>query len=521
MLQLTRFISLFLLLLNSIACKQIEEQKTNIDEAHVERPQRDAYKEIYRPQFHFSPKEKWMNDPNGMVFYKGVYHLFYQYYPEDVVWGPMHWGHATSKDLIKWEHKGIKLYPDQLGYIFSGSAVVDHNNTSGFGTKESPPLVAIFTYHDAIAEKDGKDNYQTQGIAYSLDNGETWTKYKNNPVIDNPGLKDFRDPKVRWHQPSKKWIMCLAVADHISFYASKDLIHWNKLSDFGSDIGAHGGVWECPDLFPMALNGTDDVKWILLVSINPGGPNGGSATQYFVGSFDGFQFVPDDTQTRWVDHGADNYAGVTYSNVSDDKRIFLGWMSNWDYAQETPTSPWRSAMTIPRELSLISLDSKYYIKSVPVKSFEKLRVKINDKKSTYNKERYKISDQAEILFKTQLNKVFTVKLLNGTGEHVVLHFDPDNEVLSFDRRKSGRVDFSKKFGNKIHTLPVEASDSLSEIRIIIDKSSIEIFIQDGRYVMTEQVFPKMPYNEMTITSPENITINELNIYHINSIWKHE
>ena len=241
--------------------------------------------EKYRPQIHFSPKEKWMNDPNGMVYHNGIYHLFYQYYPDSNVWGPMHWGHAVSTDMIRWKHQSIALYPDSLGYIFSGSAVVDVNNTSGFGVNGKPPFVAIFTHHDPKGEASGRNDYQNQSIAYSVDDGKTWIKYKNNPVVRNPGIKDFRDPKVMWFAKEKKWIMTLATLDRITFYSSNDLKNWSKESEFGKNAGAHGGVWECPDLFPLNYNGKK--VWVLIVSINPGGPNGGSATQYFLGDFDG------------------------------------------------------------------------------------------------------------------------------------------------------------------------------------------------------------------------------------------
>ena len=274
----------------------------------------DYYTEPYRPQFHFSPEEKWMNDPNGMVYHKGVYHLFYQYYPEDIVWGPMHWGHATSKDVVHWKHKPIALFPDEHGLIFSGSAIVDFDNTSGFGTKENPPLVAIFTYHLMAGEKAGRKDFQTQGIAYSLDNGDTWTKYEENPVIENDGIKDFRDPKVFWNAANQTWVMALVAGDHLQLWNSDNLKEWNKLSEFGKDKGAHGGVWECPDLFPLKVEGGEEEKWILLISMNPGAPNGGSGTQYFIGDFDGEKFTTDQSEVKWLDWGTDNYAGVTYNN---------------------------------------------------------------------------------------------------------------------------------------------------------------------------------------------------------------
>src|SRR5688572_5533514 len=230
------------------------------------------FTEQHRPQFHFSPPTSWMNDPNGMVFHNGEYHLFYQFYPDSNVWGPMHWGHAISKDMIYWEHLPIALYPDSLGYIFSGSAVVDHQNTSGLGIKDTPPMVAMFTYHLMEGEKAGRNDYQTQGIAYSLDNGRSWTKYDQNPVLKNPGIKDFRDPKIFWYEGSKKWILILAVQDHIELFESPDLKSWSKNSEFGLGVGSHGGVWECPDLFPLKVDGGEE-KWVMLVSINPGAPN--------------------------------------------------------------------------------------------------------------------------------------------------------------------------------------------------------------------------------------------------------
>ncbi|MEL7146805.1 MAG: glycoside hydrolase family 32 protein, partial [Bacteroidota bacterium] len=237
---------------------------------HQEKPKRiSKMGEEYRPYFHFTPPSQWMNDPNGMFYYEGEYHLFYQHYPDSNVWGPMHWGHAVSRDMIVWEHLPIALYPDSLGYIFSGSAVVDWKNSTGFGTAEQPPIVAVYTYHDPLGEKAGKTDFQSQGIAYSIDKGRTWTKYDANPVLPNQGVKDFRDPKVFWHQQSQRWIMTLAELDHISFYASENLIAWEKLSDFGLTYGSHGGVWECPDLFELTVEGTEESKWVLLVSINP------------------------------------------------------------------------------------------------------------------------------------------------------------------------------------------------------------------------------------------------------------
>lgn len=348
MIQFKLFVFVFVL----FSCGTANNQEPAIDE---------LYNEQHRPQIHFSPKEKWMNDPNGMVYLNGNYHLFFQYHPGSTIWGPMHWGHAISKDLIHWDEQPIALYPDSLGTIFSGSAVLDFNNTSGFGKDGKIPLIAIFTHHDTIGAKARTNNYQSQSIAYSLDEGKTWTKYANNPVVKNPGIRDFRDPKVMWYEDGKKWVMTLATKDRVTFYSSKNLKEWTKESEFGETVGAHGGVWECPDLFPLKYKG--DNVWVLMVSINPGGPNKGSATQYFTGKFDGKNFTPFQTDTRWIDYGTDNYAGVTWSNTRD-RKIFLGWMSNWQYARVVPTEKWRSAMTVPRDLNLEKIGDKYFVSKI-------------------------------------------------------------------------------------------------------------------------------------------------------------
>lgn len=487
---------------------------------------RDSFfQEAFRPQFHFSPKDNWMNDPNGMVYHKGIYHLFFQYYPEDIVWGPMHWGHATSKDLVFWEHQPIKLFPDENGYIFSGSAVVDHKNTSGLGSAENPPLVAIFTYHDPIGEKEERIDFQTQGIAFSLDNGKSWTKYKNNPVLMNPGIADFRDPKVFWHKETKKWIMALAVKDHAEFYASPDLINWSKLSEFGKISGAHGGVWECPDLFPLVVEGSDILKWVLIISINPGGPNAGSATQYFVGDFDGKTFAADHSDIKWMDYGSDNYAGVTYSNVPDGKKILIGWMSNWNYAQKTPTKEWRSAMTLPRELSLIREQDQYWLRSMPIENFDKLSKNIRQIASLDLESTYKLVDQqiqqSDIKFNTSLSENLSLKFHNDIDEELVFSIDAQTNQIILDRRKSGKTDFSDNFADKIHTLPFSDLEKKVDARIIIDRSSIEIFVDEGKYVLTEQFFPNAPYNSIEISSSTNGVITDLNINYIKSIWNNE
>jgi len=480
------------------------------------------YYEPYRPQFHFSPQEKWMNDPNGLVYYKGVYHLFYQYYPEDIVWGPMHWGHAVSKDLISWNHKSIALYPDEHGLIFSGSAVVDADNTSGFGTKENPPLVAIFTYHLMEGEKAGRKDFQTQGIAYSIDNGDTWTKYKENPVIGNQGIKDFRDPKVFWHEDSERWIMALVAGDHAKFYSSTDLKDWKYLSDFGKDKGAHGGVWECPDLFRLKVEGTNEEKWVLLISINPGAPNGGSGTQYFIGDFDGKTFTAEHDDIKWLDYGADNYAGVTYNNTPNDERIFIGWMSNWNYARDTPTKKWRSAMTLPRQLLLAKENDSYFLRNVVLEAFTKYSTLALKEDSIDLKEKFTVEyqnfNESEITFKANLSKNLKLEFKNNSSESLLLTIDPSQKEIILDKRKSGIVDFEERFADKVHTMLYNPSDKEVAVRIILDWSSVEIFINNGRYVMTEQIFPHEFYNSLEISSIDQTKLNKFNINAIKTIW---
>jgi fructan beta-fructosidase len=448
------------------------------------------YREPHRNQYHFSPDSMWMNDPNGMVYHDGKYHLFYQYYPDSTVWGPMHWGHAVSSDLVHWTHKSIALYPDELGYIFSGSAVYDLGNTSGLGSEDNPPLVAIYTYHDAEKEKQGDIKYQTQGIAYSLDSGDTWKKYEGNPIIENRGIRDFRDPKVSWYEKGGYWLMALAVKDHIRFYQSPDLKTWTNLSEFGHEIGAHGGVWECPDLFPLtAEDGT--TRWILFVSINPGGPQGGSATQYFVGDFDGITFTPDDEKIRWLDHGADNYAGVTWSNVSD-RRIFIGWMSNWQYGQIVPTKRWRSAMTLPRELSLVPFGDEYIVRSEPVKELGKITKDsktISEPQATFDVvENLSLPNATYRLTTTAPSDTsWHFNLKNDAGAALSIGYDQLSGRFYIDRTSAGNTGFHEAFGAR-HFAPRLSDKEQIEIEVFVDQASVEVFFDGGNTVMTDLFF---------------------------------
>ena len=477
------------------------------------------YNERHRPQIHFSPPEMWMNDPNGMVFHKSVYHLFYQHYPDSNVWGPMHWGHATSADLVHWKNLPIALYPDSLGYIFSGSAVVDVDNTSGFGKEGDIPLVAIFTHHDPKAEKESSTTVENQSLAFSLDDGNTWTKYHGNPVLKNPGIRDFRDPKVSWYEAQKKWIMTLAASDRIIFYSSPDLKTWTKESEFGKDAGAHGGVWECPDLFPLDYNG--ETVWILIVNINPGGPNGGSATQYFTGQFDGKNFTPYQTDTRWADYGPDNYAGVTWSNTGS-RKIFLGWMSNWQYANVVPTEKWRSACTLPRDLSIEKIDDRYLLRSTPAPELKKIAgtpIVVEDVSGNMDLSQKIGNMDGPALLQLTADSIqsFSITLLNDKQEKILIGYDRDDNTYFIDRRESGSITFEKGFGMR-HTAPRLSSERKLVLDIVIDNASVEVFGDNGLTVMTGIFFPTMPFNTMHFQS-EQMKIKLLTYTPLGNIWQ--
>lgn len=485
----------------------------------------------YRPEIHFTPDSMWMNDPNGMVYYNGEYHLFYQYYPNSTVWGPMHWGHAVSNDLVHWDHLPIALYPDSLGYIFSGSVVVDINNTSGFGSANQTAMVAIYTYHNVNGERTGKDNFQTQGIAYSINKGRTWTKYDKNPVLKNPGQRDFRDPKVNWNKEAGKWIMTLACGDHVCFFSSPDLKNWSFESEFGKNIGAHGGVWECPDLFQLPVEeNSSEKKWVLLVSINPGGPNGGSATQYFVGNFDGHRFTNESSKIKWIDYGKDNYAGVTYSNIpeSDGRRIFIGWMSNWQYAQNVPTTPWRGAMTFPRVLKLTKDADEFSLRSLPVDEIQLLREKKTDvPKRLITPEKpfnfpipakpYPVEILAEFnIPASNPASVFGMELYNDIGEKVIVGFDRQQNRFYIDRTKSGLNDFSNDFAGIHYSGAVNPIQNI-DFHLLIDAASVELFALDGKVVITEIYFPRKKFDKIRGISAEgNIVLKSGTVYKLTS-----
>lgn len=450
------------------------------------------YNEDYRPSYHFTPDIGWMNDPNGMVYLDGEYHLFYQYNPYGNRWQNMHWGHAVSTDLVSWTYLPVALAPDSLGAIFSGSAVIDVHNTAGFGENA---MIAIYTSAGKV---------QTQSIAYSNDKGRTFVKYEGNPVIPNPGIVDFRDPKVMWHEASNQWVMSLATKQTITFYGSPDLKNWSLLSEFGNGIGSHAGVWECPDLFELSYKGS--TKWVLLVSINPGGPNHGSATQYFIGDFDGKKFVADPLPyPLWLDYGRDNYAGVTWSDVpsSDGRRIFIGWMSNWDYANEVPTKHFRSAMTVPRELSITHNGSHPVVANFPVRELLTLRGKQTPfaaKLVTDSVVVDKLLDKSKGIFEVEMTikpenaREFGFSIVNDQGERISYVFDLNQKSLMVDRSRSGKDAFHSNFAS-VPYAPINVKKSY-QVRLLVDKASSEIFINDGETVLTNIHFPTSWYNTL-------------------------
>ena len=513
------------------------------------------YQEKYRPQIHFSPPANWMNDPNGMVFYNDEYHLFYQYYPEKSVWGPMHWGHAISKDLIHWENQPVALYPDSLGYIFSGSAVADLNNTSGFGSLENPPLVAFFTYHDPEAAKNGLTEVESQALAYSTDQGRTWTKYADNPVVANPGIRDFRDPKVFWHEDSQKWIMSLAAGQEIIYYASPDCISWEYLSRFGNGYGNHEGVWECPDLLEFTVDDSDEKKWVQIVNINPGGPYGGSATQYFVGDFDGKTFTSDQRDTLWMDHGRDNYAGVTWSNAPDDKKILIGWMNNWQYAGEKPCLIWSGAATFPRELGLVKDGNLYLLTSKPVEALAGLYGEQIETGPLQINQNTLLSDQfsfakspVEILLNfdfvnaemtetkaivpsdtkqtttsdaklLQIAEQFGIRLKNDSGEYLEIGYNRLTNDFYIDRTNASGELFSDQFAS-VHSIPNPESSCPANWQLLIDNSSVEFFTADGRVAATTLFYPSEPFEVIELFAVGGeLQLNNIQINELNSIWK--
>ncbi|KHL97025.1 glycoside hydrolase [Paenibacillus sp. IHB B 3415] len=490
----------------------------------------DLSQESYRPQFHYSSPAMWLNDPNGMVYFEGEYHLMYQHHPGSTVWGPMHWGHAVSKDLVKWETLPVAMSPDHNGAIFSGSAVVDWKDTSGFFDGGSG-LVAVFTHADIYP--DSERPRQRQSLAYSKDKGRSWTFYSGNPVLCDTEITDFRDPKVFWMEDAGLWIMVLACGDHIRFYRSVNLKDWNYASEFGKTDGAHYGVWECPDLFELSIDGTSSKKWVLLVSIgdNPDYPEG-SKTQYFVGSFDGMKFINDNTPDTvlWLDEGRDNYAAVSWSDIpeEDGQRVIIGWMNNWKYANQIPTASWRGAMTLPRLLSLTNRNGNVILSQMPVQEIEKLR------KETYSWSDVAVTNENPLIHETNgdlLEIEVDLDIHSGNEVHIklkssgqcetIIGYDPEREWLFIDRSKSGLTDFNPSFACKHGARVIPESGNI-KLHIWVDRSVIEVFANDGIVALTDQIFPDNPIENVCIsTDTGSAKLNSLHIHTLSSIHKRE
>ena len=443
--------------------------------------QTGRYQEPYRPQFHFSPARNWTNDPNGLVYFEGEYHLFFQFNPFGDRWGHMSWGHAVSRDLVRWRELPVAL-PEENGImIFTGSTVVDQHNSSGFCAGAKPCLVAIYTAY--TPEAASRPSLQTQNLAYSNDRGRTWTKYAQNPVLDLH-MSDFRDPKVLWSDRAQRWVMAVSLPnDHkVRFYGSSDLKHWQTLSDFGP-AGATSGQWECPELFELPVDSKPgQTRWVLKVGLNPGALQGGSGEQYFTGQFDGTRFANDNpsTLTLWTDYGKDCYCALTFNNLRDTQSpVMIGWMNNWQYAADVPTSPWRGQMTVPRKLGLRTTPDGLRLVQNPIDSLEQLRRPLQPG-----------SDSFELRATVPLGNAKEVgwKLLAAGGTFTLVGFDREKQQLFVDRTHSGDTSFNKDFPART-TAPLQLDGSELRLRVLVDRSSIEVFADDGRIAITNLVFP--------------------------------
>jgi fructan beta-fructosidase len=447
--------------------------------------------EPYRPQYHFTPSQNWMNDPNGLVYYVGEYHLFYQHNPNDTVWGTIHWGHAVSRDLVNWQHLPIALAPDEHGMIFSGSAVIDWKNTAGFG-KEA--MVAIFTHHSELAR-------QSQSLAYSTDKGRTWTKYDGNPVLEPPkNIKNFRDPKVFWYgdESTGHWVMAVSGGSVILFFSSPDLKNWESTGGFGFGYGSTVGIWETPDLFQLPVDGGPETRWVLTVGVGVGGPAGGTGTQYFVGDFDGETFTsenPKDT-ILWADFGADFYAAQSWSDEPDGRHIWLGWMNNWRYATSIPTSTWRSSFTLPRELSLRNTLDGIRLFQQPITNFKDLR---SNQERWQNQQITSMTQYPLLNSSVELFAEFQIipnmpadrlglRIVTVDGDFTTIGYATKPQQLFIDRSQCSKAEFNPAFSG-VHLARLEPENGTIRLHIFIDRGSVEVFANDGRVVLTDQIFP--------------------------------
>lgn len=454
--------------------------------------------DAYRPQYHFSPSQNWTNDPNGLVFFEGEYHLFFQYNPFGDKWGHMSWGHAVSRDLLHWKQLPVALPEENGVMIFTGSTVVDTANTSGFCTGGKPCLVAIYTGH--TPDHGGSKSLQTQNIAYSLDRGRTWTKYKANPVLDLH-MSDFRDPKVLWSEASKRWVMAVALPNEhkVRFYASPNLKQWKAVSEFGP-AGAAAGQWECPELFELPVEASGERRWVMKVGLNPGALQGGSGEQYFVGRFDGTKFINDNPaiQTLWTDYGKDCYCALTFNNLPAlQPATMIGWMDNWQYAADLPTAPWRGQMTVPRKLGLRKTADGLRLVQEPIDAVAKMRAqqeRVSGKDlEAINKELAGRPLPADHMFDLEAklhlgnSKRGGLRLVSADGSATTIGFDRGSGKVFVDRSKSGKVGFNHDFP-AVTRAPLPLANSELDLRILSDRNSLEVFAGGGQVTITNLVF---------------------------------
>lgn len=481
---------------DDVVYKQLQWQETEKNNGDV---YRTDYNGQYRPQIHYTPVRNWINDPNGLIYVNGTYHMFYQYNPYGYGWGNISWGHATSKNLITWEEQSVALYRDASGDIFSGSAVCDVNNTAGFGEGS---IVAVYTLNG--------NNLQRQCLAYSSD-GYNFTKYSGNPVLSN-GTDKFRDPKVFWYDGADEgyWVMAvtLGIDKKIEFYKSSNLKDWTRLSEFDLNYGKKD-AWECPDLIKMKYKGQD--KWVLIISVGPGGVVE-PGTMYFIGNFDGTTFTADTgyDYPLWLDYGPDNYAGITWNDAPDNRTILIGWMNNWNYANELPIFSWKSAMTLPRELSLIEYEGKPLLSTKVVREIDGIAEEWKD----VNGEELGVDGPYQLQLTFELSDGGKFMLENEQGESMDYNIT-SSELIAGRTAKSGVVNFSDKFVVESIKAPFNTEGNTVTLDIFVDNSSIEVFTENGSMSQTNLIFPQSIYNKL---KTENMNIVSARVRALRSIW---
>jgi fructan beta-fructosidase len=494
---------------------------------HAQAP---GYNQPYRPQVHFTPQQNWINDPNGLVYHDGEYHLFYQYNPFGNEWGHMTWGHAVSTDLVRWQELPPAIAEENGIMAFSGSVVVDSLNSSGFGKDGKTPMIAIYTGHEA--------NRQSQHLAYSLDKGRTWTKYEKNPVLDlNPPQKDFRDPYVFWHAPTQKWVMIVVLPHEQKalFELSTDLKSWEIAGEFQVK-NPKLGIWECPSLLEIPVAGSSQSKWLMMISMGTGAPFGGSGMQYFVGDFDGKTFTPQDTVTRYVEYGKDFYAAIPFGNTP--RKLMMGWMSNWQYAGKVPTAPFRGAMTTPRELSLVSTPAGIEMRQKPIDYFTTGKANVvpgSASKMNTIFANYRKSNSPYVLLVEGDGRSFGVAVKGGNGQETRIGYDAAKHEIYTDRTQSGQTAFDPNFPTRTtaplrlwgtanakkglkttKNLKTSAQSETVRLIIVVDRSSVEVFANDGAAVLTNLIFPNEGHNGIRFFGEG---IKQTSFRELGSIWK--